>query len=131
MIDETLPQQQQHQSRYWPARQKSDIIVYKILETLQILKVGAMRLQLSFSFLAEGPLIVVIFNFSEMKDSLKRGQIKLINSTKNAADFSFIFLVPFYFLINPMPCFSSAAAAGEDQETGNSCDLIWKVPRQP
>ena len=35
MIDETLPQQQQHQSRYWPARQKSDIIVYKILETLQ------------------------------------------------------------------------------------------------
>ena len=57
MIDETLPQQQQHhRSRYRPARQKSDIIVYKILETLQILKVGAMRLQLSFSFLAEGPL---------------------------------------------------------------------------
>ena len=55
MIDETLPQQQQHLSRYRPARQKSDIIVYKILETLQILKVGAMRLQLSFSFLAEGP----------------------------------------------------------------------------
>ena len=55
MIDETLPQQQ-HQSRYWPTRQKSDIIVYKILETLQILKVGAMTLQLSFSFLAEGPL---------------------------------------------------------------------------
>ena len=59
-----------------------------------------------------------------MKDSLKRGQIKLINSTKNAADFSFIFLVPFYFLINPMPCFSAAAAAGDGQETGDSCDLI-------
>ena len=58
-----------------------------------------------------------------MKDSLKRGQIKLINSTKNAADFSFIFLVPFYFLINPMPCFSSAAAAGDEQETGDSCDV--------
>ena len=78
-------------------------------------------------FWQRGPLIVVIFNFSEMKDSLKRGQIKLINSTKNAADFSFIFLVPFYFLINPMPCFSSAAAAAEDQETGESCDLIIRM----
>lgn len=80
-------------------------------------------------FWQRDPLIVAIFNFSEMKDSLKRGQIKLINSTKNAADFSFIFLVPFYFLINPMPCSSSAAAAGEDQEAG----LMWpqKVPLQP
>ena len=74
-------------------------------------------------FWQRGPLIVVIFNFSEMKDSLKRGQIKLINSTKNAADFSFIFLVPFYFLINPMPCFSSAAAAMSRRQ-GDSCDLI-------
>ena len=80
-------------------------------------------------FWQRDPLIVTIFNFSEMKDSLKRGQIKLINSTKNAADFSFIFLVPFYFLINPMPCSSSAAAAVEEQETG----LMWpqKVLLQP
>ena len=73
-------------------------------------------------FWQRDPLIVTIFNFSEMKDSLKRGQIKLINSTKNAADFSFIFLVPFYFLINPMPCFPLRLRLVRTRRQ-DSCDL--------